>query len=278
MDDETIEKDLNKIGALLRSLKPGDECPSDSALFDYVYGGLPEAERARYAEHHEKCVRCRYEVMRMETDRAAWRYSLDKDPDAALARALGPDGVGRARAILARGTGPAVSGPADRFASLWDKYRARVEAGWEKVQAALETALEWAAGAAAPVALKRGLREWEPAQVTFTYSLGDKHPELPASPPEDAHYHTLFSLRPDRNNIVVQYENRKIFLPLHIAPEFSERDIGLNHLFVIYSAEPLDILQGEAKIEPDRFAEIMQQARKENAQSADFMVEVRRKD
>ncbi len=84
-------------------------------------------------------------------------------------------------------------------------------------------------------------------------------------------------IRRDRKDIVVLYENREVLQPLHITPVFSEDDVGINQLFLFYSAGPLAISENEVEIGPDRFAEIIRQAEESNAQVATFTVEVRRK-
>lgn len=278
MDEETFEKNLEKLGAFLKNMKPGNECPPDDALFDYVNGELSETERARIADHAKKCIRCRFEVMRMDTERTAWKYAFRKDPDAALAGELGPEELRLARQLIASAPPTAAPAPAKVFSSLLEKYRARVEAGWEKLQAGLETALEWASGAGEPLILERGLEAEGPSRVEYTYFIGGSRPELPADPPQEARFHTLILVRPDRNDIALVYENREILRPLRISPEFSEEDIGHNHLFVIYSAGPLDIRQGETKIDPDRFAEIIHQARSRDARVTAYNVLVKKMD
>jgi hypothetical protein len=67
-------------------------------------------------------------------------------------------------------------------------------------------------------------------------------------------------IRRGRSDIVVLYENRKISRPLHLTPVFSEDDVGINQLFLVYSAAPLAIKENEVETGPDRLAEIINQA------------------
>ena len=72
-----------------KSLKPGSDCPPDDMILDYVYNDLSEVERQDVREHIESCERCRFEVMKLEADRDGWQHATNKDPGAALLKALG---------------------------------------------------------------------------------------------------------------------------------------------------------------------------------------------
>jgi len=71
----------------------GNACPSDEKLLDYVEDCLSEDERGKIDEHIQKCERCHVEALKMEADFTEWEYILNKNPDAALAKALGTSGM-----------------------------------------------------------------------------------------------------------------------------------------------------------------------------------------
>ncbi len=89
MNDETLKKILRRMDDFYKSMKPGSDCPPDDMILDYVYNDLSEVERQDVSEHIKSCERCRFEVMKLEADREGWQHAIDKDPDAALLKALG---------------------------------------------------------------------------------------------------------------------------------------------------------------------------------------------
>lgn len=95
MDDEKFKKLLKDAAAILRDMEPRPECPSDEMLLDYVYNELSGAEHETVRKHKEQCDRCKFEILKLEADRAEWEESLAEDPEAAIENALGPDGVRR---------------------------------------------------------------------------------------------------------------------------------------------------------------------------------------
>lgn len=277
MDNQVFEKNLEKIGAALRNLKPGADCPPDDLLFDYVYGELSEAERKQVLEHSRSCLRCRFELMRLETERAARSDAYTQAPEATIAGALGTKRLERAREILAARSTAGPPKPAASLTLILDKYRARLEAGWEKFQAAIETMQEWILGAGVPLVVERGVSLDAHSPLEFTYYVGDRPLELPATPPTESNYYTLVMARPEKGDVVVLRSNWKISSPLHIDPELSEDDLGCNPLYLIYTSGTLDIGEDEIDITPDRFMKIVSQARNENARIATLMLKVTRK-
>jgi hypothetical protein len=89
MNDETLKKMLGRMDDFYKSMKPGSDCPPDDIILDYVYNDLSKVERQDVWEHIKSCERCRFEVMKLEADRDGWQHAIDKDPDAALLKALG---------------------------------------------------------------------------------------------------------------------------------------------------------------------------------------------
>lgn len=97
MNDETLKEILRRVGDFYRNMKRGKDCPPDDILVDFVYGDLSAKESRDVLEHIKSCERCRFEVLKLETDRDIRQEALDKDPDAALAQALGKEGLDRIR-------------------------------------------------------------------------------------------------------------------------------------------------------------------------------------
>ncbi len=87
---EDILRDAKNVYANLRA---GASCPPEEMLPDYVYGDLSEREYRQMTGHVKTCEHCRVQVLKLEADCRAWENTLDSDPDAALAAALGPEGI-----------------------------------------------------------------------------------------------------------------------------------------------------------------------------------------
>ena len=100
MNDEEFKRLLKDVGAVFRDMEPGPECPPDEMLLDYVYNELSEAEYEKIRAHRDNCDRCRFEILKLEADRAGWEEALAEDPGAAIEHALGPDGVRRVREAM----------------------------------------------------------------------------------------------------------------------------------------------------------------------------------
>ncbi|HYA42568.1 MAG TPA: zf-HC2 domain-containing protein [Syntrophobacteraceae bacterium] len=100
MNDEEFKKLLKEVGDMYRNMEPSPDCPPDDMLLDYVYMELSKAEREKVKKHINQCDRCRFEILKMEADRAVWEKSFRQDPDAAIEQALGPDGVRRVREAM----------------------------------------------------------------------------------------------------------------------------------------------------------------------------------
>ncbi len=76
--------------ATYKTLKSGTDCPPDEMLLDYACEDiLTEDEKRAIYEHIQECERCHVEVLKMEAGRTEWEYMINKNPDAALAKALG---------------------------------------------------------------------------------------------------------------------------------------------------------------------------------------------
>ncbi len=100
MNDEKFRKFLKASGAVFKRMAPGSECPADDKLVDYVYGELSPSEREEVERHKEHCERCLLEILKIEADRAGWEHVVESDPKAALALALGRDGVRQANEAM----------------------------------------------------------------------------------------------------------------------------------------------------------------------------------
>jgi hypothetical protein len=262
MDDKTFEEILKTMGAMLEKMEPDPDCPPDYVLLDYAYEDLDESEAKSISEHMDSCERCQYEVMKMEADRFDLEQALSRKPDAALAQALGPDDLRRlAEAINIRKEEAAPSSAyIDRIVSFAKRYSSRLQAGWDSFQAAMAVAQEWLSVGEhlLPVPAMRGADRGERASV---YRLGSEPPVYLAYAGRLPHlqYQTLIMLRPHSKDMVVLYENKKIQWPLHISPQFREDDVGVNLLYLVLTATPLEIAKDEELITPDRFVEIMTQ-------------------
>lgn len=106
MNDEEFKRLLRDVGVVFRDMEPGPECPPDEMLLDYVYNELSKAEHEKIHQHRDNCDRCRFEILKLEADRAGWEEALTEDPDAAIEHALGPDGVRRVREAMDVATSP----------------------------------------------------------------------------------------------------------------------------------------------------------------------------
>ncbi len=93
--DFDFEDILKEARTIYGTLKPGENCPPDEALMDYVYDELAQEECKQVLEHIKNCERCHVEALKMEADREEWEFTLIKNPDTALANALGPLGLKR---------------------------------------------------------------------------------------------------------------------------------------------------------------------------------------
>jgi hypothetical protein len=118
MDEDTLKRNLGRMGELYRNMTPGPACPPEDMLFDYVYDDLSEEEKRDVSEHVESCERCRFEVMKLEADRVGWEHALNKDPDAALAQALGSAGIEQVRGKITEWKAAVSKSPKDGEASI----------------------------------------------------------------------------------------------------------------------------------------------------------------
>jgi hypothetical protein len=256
MNSENGEKDLKLDDEALRDLLQNtlgkgtglpfrENCPTEMEIFEYVYGEIPEEiSRIEIKEHMDTCEACRSCFLRLEAEKALDEWQVRK------------------------GT------------SLWRKYQARVQSALDGFQAARETVMEWLSDSITPLSLRPVYRGGPARSPSFrdSYTLGAAAPIFPLSIPPSAaghvRYHTLISLRLQRNDIVVLYENRPIRWPFHISPEFKEEDLGVNQLYLILSAHPLEIDEDEGLIDSDRFMEIILEAESEGSLVAILEVEV----
>jgi len=85
----SIVRIVRKAKAAYNTLKSRADCPPDEMLLDYVENILSEDKNELIYQHIQKCERCHVEVLRMEADRTEWECMIDKNPDAAVAKALG---------------------------------------------------------------------------------------------------------------------------------------------------------------------------------------------
>jgi len=210
MNDEQFEKLLKDVGAMYGNMGPGPGCPPDDMLLDYVYDELSETERKEIEKHKEHCERCYFEILKLEADRAGWENALEEDPDAAIAHALGTYGVEHMREAMrsSAATAQSVTTPS---APLWKAYRANIEAGWDRFQAALASLSieELLFEGLSPVLVTRGGdrgddREGEKETIfKSVHVLGDQPPVYPVFVSRDVQYQTLLTLRHQRKNMVV---------------------------------------------------------------------------
>jgi len=69
------------------------DCPDAAVWVDYVYGDLDQIQSGRMATHLHTCEACHIRKLKMEADRTEWEVLLERNPDRALSKALGPAGL-----------------------------------------------------------------------------------------------------------------------------------------------------------------------------------------
>jgi hypothetical protein len=72
---------------------PLNDCPDDAELADYVYGDMDAVASGQIAIHLESCEACHIRKLKMEADLTEWDMLLENNPDEALRRMLGPEGM-----------------------------------------------------------------------------------------------------------------------------------------------------------------------------------------
>jgi hypothetical protein len=252
---------------------------SEKELGAYHDGILTGPARARVEAHLTRCLVCSRKLEMMKEVLEGAREPVTEEEITHVEALLDRMRVRKPLAGVARDQAGTVEGA---FVSLLEKYRSLVEAGRQRFQAAIETARDWLLVAGIPLATERGIERGaglernagfrSESSPDFTHVIGDEPFAREATPPVTPGYHTLIMARFDRNDMVVLYENEPISRPLQVRPEFRDDDVGLNRLYLIYTARPLDIDTHEIEIDAGRFAEIIAQAEKEKAHAATFTV------
>ena len=85
--EQTFRRLLSDVRQVVRNARPGADCPSIEALAQYVAG-----QDKKIGAHLQQCPDCRSVVMRLEADASLWNTAMERDPNGALAVALGKKG------------------------------------------------------------------------------------------------------------------------------------------------------------------------------------------
>jgi len=260
MDGKRLDYIIKTAGAALKDMKTGPGCPGDDMLLNYAYGTVSRTEHREIAKHIGGCLRCRFEAMRIEADRAAWEASLDEAPDISLSSALGREGLARIRETEAYKTMPGPTRPRQRFSSLPERYQAYIKEGLESFRAALEAireTLSWTPGAMVAQEEQASYGA-SPSPPKSTH--GKPLPAIPLPEAGELPYLTLILVRLELKEVVLLLKNEKIGEKRYIHPEIGKNDIGRNRLYITLTPAPIEIERTEADITPDRFVEIIAQA------------------
>ncbi len=260
----TILEDARKI---FKQDGTGLDCPLDTVLFDYVHGTLTEAEQLTVAGHIEKCERCRITELKMDVEQIRWEKTFDRDPDVAISDILGAERAGQLWATIKANQSKTPARALQKKAGVClEQFRQRIKEGADEIKAALET-------------LQFSLREPMPARgkdkiAKDVMVLGKKAPVYSFSVPENVRYQTLITVQPEKQTIIVLYENFEVNQPFSISPEFIEKDEGKNQLLLLLTETPLPIRSEEEEISPERLIEIIDCVDQKKESVVNFEVDV----
>ena len=156
--------------------------------------------------------------------------------------------------------------------TLSEKYTAKIQNGIDTFKAAIEAVKEYLSFQYPVLSFAPTRGEKEHSKEV--YIIGQEQPHYPLNPPSEAEYYTLIMARNNKEDIVILNDNETVEHNT-FSPGFTEEDIGINQLYLIFTIAPLDVRPDEVEIEPDRFIEIIDDVKKKQGQVVSFDIDVK---
>ncbi len=86
-----------------------NDCPDDAELAEYVYGNMDRTASGQLSIHIEACETCHIRKLKMEADLIEYDMLLETNPDVALRRMLGTEGLRKITPFLKKNLSPGPS-------------------------------------------------------------------------------------------------------------------------------------------------------------------------